>query len=148
MKLSKKGRYGLKALVDLSVNSKNSQVSLSSIAERNSISSQYLEQIFSNLKKAGIIKSKKGPQGGYFLAKDAGKITVADVLESLEGGYEIESEVIAEDTPQAGISSAIQVLVIDKVNQKLSDYLNQLTLEDLENFYMSSKDSDGFMYYI
>ena len=71
MKLSMKSRYGLRALIDLSVNSKNEQVALGGIAERNNISPQYLEQVFASLRKAGIVKSIKGSQGGYFLNKPA-----------------------------------------------------------------------------
>ena len=74
MNFSKKSRYGLRALIDLSVYSKESHVALAAIAERNSISPQYLEQVFAALRKAGIIKSVKGPQGGYLLAKPATKI--------------------------------------------------------------------------
>ena len=62
MNFSKKSRYGLRALIDLSVYSKESHVALAAIAERNSISPQYLEQVFAALRKAGIIKSVKGPQ--------------------------------------------------------------------------------------
>ena len=72
MKLSMKSRYGLRALIDLSVNSKNEQVALGGIAERNNISPQYLEQVFASLRKAGIVKSIKGSQGGYFLNKKTG----------------------------------------------------------------------------
>ena len=75
MKLSMKSRYGLRALIDLSVNSKNEQVALGGIAERNNISPQYLEQVFASLRKAGIVKSIKGSQGGYFLNKPAEQIT-------------------------------------------------------------------------
>ena len=74
MKLSMKSRYGLRALIDLSVNSKNEQVALGGIAERNNISPQYLEQVFASLRKAGIVKSIKGSQGGYFLNKPAEQI--------------------------------------------------------------------------
>ena len=78
-----KSRYGLRALIDLAINSKTEQVALNSIAERNKISPQYLEQVFAALRKAGIIKSVKGPQGGYLLAKPATKISVAEILLSL-----------------------------------------------------------------
>ena len=71
MKLSMKSRYGLRALIDLAINSKTEQVALNSIAERNKISPQYLEQVFASLRKAGIVKSIKGSQGGYFLNKPA-----------------------------------------------------------------------------
>lgn len=67
MKFSKKSRYGLTSLIDLSVHSKNGHVALNSIAERNDISPQYLEQVFAALRRAGIVKSIKGPQGGYLL---------------------------------------------------------------------------------
>ena len=91
MNFSKKSRYGLRALIDLSVYSKESHVALAAIAERNSISPQYLEQVFAALRKAGIIKSVKGPQGGYLLAKPATKISVAEILRALEGDYLIKS---------------------------------------------------------
>ena len=83
MKLSMKSRYGLRALIDLSVNSKNEQVALGGIAERNNISPQYLEQVFASLRKAGIVKSIKGSQGGYFLNKPAEQITISEVIEAL-----------------------------------------------------------------
>ena len=82
MKLSMKSRYGLRALIDLSVNSKNEQVALGGIAERNNISPQYLEQVFASLRKAGIVKSIKGSQGGYFLNKPAEQITISEVIEA------------------------------------------------------------------
>lgn len=65
MNLSKKSRYGITALIDLAVYARNQCVQLSSIAERNKISVKYLEQIFSGLRRAGLVKSIKGPQGGY-----------------------------------------------------------------------------------
>ena len=73
MNLSKKSRYGITALIDLAVYAKDQCVQLSSIAERNNISVKYLEQIFSSLRKAGLVRSVKGPQGGYLLAKKCGK---------------------------------------------------------------------------
>lgn len=84
MKLSKKSRYGLRALIDLAVNSRTEQVSLGSIAQRNDISAQYLEHVFSGLRKAHIVKSIKGSQGGYFLEKAPELITVAEIVEALE----------------------------------------------------------------
>jgi Rrf2 family protein len=77
LKLSKKSRYGLRALIDLAVNSRTELVSLGSIAQRNDISAQYLEHVFSALRKGHIVKSMKGSQGGYFLERDPKEITVA-----------------------------------------------------------------------
>ena len=83
MKLSKKSRYGLRALIDLAVNSRTELVSLGSIAQRNDISAQYLEHVFSALRKAHIVKSMKGSQGGYFLERDPKEITVAQIGRNL-----------------------------------------------------------------
>ena len=98
MKFSKKSRYGLISLIDLSVHAKNGHVALNSIAERNDISPQYLEQVFAALRRAGIVKSIKGPQGGYLLNHPAEKITVAEILEALDGvsfGDEFHSPLVA-----------------------------------------------------
>ena len=92
MNLSKKSRYGITALIDLALNSKEGHVSLISIAERNGISPQYLEHIFAALRRAGIIKSIKGAQGGYLLGDSSSNISVADIIEALDGTYRIEKE--------------------------------------------------------
>jgi Rrf2 family protein len=148
MKFSKKSRYGLVALVDLSVNSKNEQVALNSIAERNRISPQYLEQVFASLRRSGIVKSIKGPQGGYLLGREANKISVADILEALEGTYHIEDEAALAEEDYAGISVTVQRMVIDEVNQRLDQLLMNLTLADLEQDYLDSEKYGQDMYYI
>ena len=79
MKLSTKGRYGLRAVLDLAMNGKNEAVALSGIAERQDISISYLEQLIAKLKKAGIVNSIRGAQGGYILAKEPEEISVGDI---------------------------------------------------------------------
>ena len=145
MKLSMKSRYGLRALIDLSVNSKNEQVALGSIAERNNISPQYLEQVFASLRKAGIVKSIKGSQGGYFLNKPAEQITISEVIEALEGDYRIEAEDVPEDCDYKAAPEAIQKLVIDKVNYELEKILTGITLYDLEKEYQKTFPSLDMM---
>lgn len=144
MKFSKKSRYGLRALIDLAVHSENGYVSLSSIAERNEISPQYLEQVFANLRRAEIVKSVKGPQGGYLLRNSPGEITVSDVLLALEGSYEIERE----DGKEKNLSDAIQNLVIDRINKQMKAVLSDLTLEDLMEEYLKLCNDGQDMYYI
>ena len=112
MKLSMKSRYGLRALIDLTINSKTEQVALNSIAERNKISPQYLEQVFASLRKAGIVKSIKGSQGGYFLSRPPQEITVSSIIEALEGDYRIEDEELPKEGKYTGSVKAIQKLVI------------------------------------
>ena len=85
MKISTKGRYGLRALIDICIYSSAEMVTVKSISERQGISERYLEQIFSSLRKGGIINAKKGAQGGYFLAKSAREFTIGDILSVLEG---------------------------------------------------------------
>ena len=83
MKLSTRARYGLKALIDLGLHSANEAISLQSIAERQDISTSYLEQLMAMLKKAGLVKSSRGAYGGYQLGKPADEISVGEVLRVL-----------------------------------------------------------------
>ena len=148
MKFSKKSRYGLRALIDLSANSKHEQVALNSIAERNQISPQYLEQVFASLRKAGIVKSIKGSLGGYFLGRPAKEITVSSIIEALEGDYRLEGEESSEGSRCPGSAKAIQKLVIDQVNDQLEEILNSVTLYDLEKEFQEYTDYGQNMYYI
>jgi len=142
--LSRKSRYGLRALIDLGKNSEFGHVSLASIADRNHISAQYLEQIFAALRRAGIISSVKGAQGGYFLAKDPSEITVAEILHALEGSYQIEPEKALDD----GIVQTVQECVIDRLNRAQSDVLESETLQELITYYNDHHASPQDMYYI
>ena len=85
--------------MDLAAQPSDTPISLKSIAERNDISLQFLEHIFASFRRTGIVKSVKGSQGGYHLAKTADEITVASVVEALEGNYHLEDEdVVAENS--------------------------------------------------
>lgn len=85
MKLSTKGRYGLRAFIDIAIFGTQEPVSLTNVAKRQDISISYLEQLMVKLKKAGLIISIRGTNGGYEIAKDKGRISVGDVLRALEG---------------------------------------------------------------
>lgn len=80
MKLSTKGRYAVMAMVDLATHSQGKPVSLADVADRQEISLSYLEQLFGRLRKSGIVKSVRGPGGGYLLARTAAETRVADVI--------------------------------------------------------------------
>ncbi len=147
MKLSKKSRYGLIALIDLSVHSQDGHIALCEIAERNDISPQYLEQVFASLRRAGIVKSIRGAQGGYLLAKEPSKITAAAILSALEGSYHMEDEKAPQGSGRDGIANSIQELLIDKVNGELDEILNNLTLADFQKSYLEY-NVDSNMYYI
>jgi Rrf2 family protein len=90
MRITTKSRYGLRAMIQLAINTReNKTTTLVSIAEKQKLSERYLEQIFSLLKRGGLIVSTRGVKGGYALARDAADITVADMLRVLEDPVEI-----------------------------------------------------------
>lgn len=148
MKISTKGRYGLRALIDLAVNSKNGHVSLVNIANRNQISIHYLEHVFSSLKRGGIVKSVKGAQGGYILADRPENITVAQIILVLEGGYSIDTEVTKGDVLCDTVSKVMDTLLWERINEETQKILEQITLADLVNEFMNLYETEQSMYYI
>ncbi|MFO0762817.1 MAG: Rrf2 family transcriptional regulator [Byssovorax sp.] len=96
MKLSNKGRYGVRAMFDIAFHNSGRPTQIREIAERELIPARFLEQIFQDLKKAGLIASKRGPRGGYHLARPPEEITLGDVLRALEGPALIT---LAEEEP-------------------------------------------------
>ena len=88
MKLGTKGRYAVMAMVDLAgstvMNGKSNPMTLSNIAERQEISLSYLEQLFSRLRKAGLVKSVRGPGGGYMLARSAAQLRISDIVMAVD----------------------------------------------------------------
>ena len=122
MKLSTKGRYGLRALIDLARYSEEEPVSISSIAARQDISEGYLEQLMALMKRAGLVKSIRGAAGGYVLAKSAKEISVGDVLRALEG--KLEPAECAAFHPEKGCKASANC-VTKYVWQKINDSINQ-----------------------
>ena len=111
------------------------------------MSAQYLEHVFSALRKDHIVKSMKGSQGGYFLERDPKEITVAQIVEALEGTYDLEDEVDRNNVGR-GDQEAIQHLIIDRINDCVQEILEDVTLKDLVDAYEGYQDSVEGMYYI
>lgn len=84
MRLSTKGRYAVMAMVDLATHSGGKPVALADIADRQEISLSYLEQLFGKLRKGGLVKSVRGPGGGYLLAREAGETRVSDIIMAVD----------------------------------------------------------------
>jgi len=147
MKFSTKGRYGLRAMVDLAVYANSGQVALNSIADRQNISLNYLEQVFSALRKAGLVKSIKGAQGGYMLAKSPKLTTAGDILRVLEGSLSIidEDEAFVKETV---IRNCIKANIWEKIDEAVNAYVDSVTLEDLSRQYRKINGLDDFIYYI
>lgn len=139
MKISTKGRYGLKAMVDLAVHSsENTCVSLKSIAERQGISEHYLEQIIAVLKKAGMVKSIRGSQGGYILGKNSKDISVGDLLRILEGPLSFVECVSDSTKTSCGMSSCKKCVtknVWEKISDSVTEVVDSISLENLVDDY-------------
>ncbi len=149
MKLSTKGRYGLRAMVDLAVNSSGDHVSLYSIADRQDISENYLEQVFSILRKANLVKSVKGAQGGYILSDAPSKTKVGTILRALEGDLSVAYEDMEDPSlSHKSIQACIQKNIWDKMNESLNQVVDAITLEDLVNEYKKMNNEDIVMFYI
>ena len=132
MKLSTKGRYGLRALIDLAQYSEDTPVSIMSISSRQELSERYLEQLMSMLKKAGLVESIRGAGGGYVLAKDMKEISVGDVLRALEGNLEpVECPGLDPDGGCKSADSCVSKYVWKRINESISRTVDEIMLDQL-----------------
>lgn len=135
MRLSTKGRYGLKAMYELAlVYEYNTPMAIKSIAQKTGLSDQYLEQIFSSLKKADLIISIRGAQGGYLLSKDPKDISVGDVIRSLDGPIEPAICVSESEESCESEDTCVTKIVWKKLKDSIDECLDSMSLKDmLEN---------------
>ncbi len=122
MKLSTKGRYGLRAILDLAIHSKGEVVPLSEVSIRQDISISYLEQLVSKLRKADIVTSVRGAQGGYRLNRDPETLSVGEILRALEGNLDPVN--CAEVTGEGDGCSSSNNCVTKYVWMRISDSIN------------------------
>lgn len=133
MKLSTKGRYGLRAFIDIAVHCEEEPVSLANVAMRQNISISYLEQLMTKLKKAGLIESVRGANGGYILAKNAGNISVGEVLRALEGELmPVECAALEEGAEHCAVESCCSTKIVwKKINDSLNETVNNIFIDEL-----------------
>ena len=147
VRISAKGKYALAAAVYMAARHGNGEyISVINIASALNISKIYLEQVFSLLKKGGIVKSVKGSQGGYTLTDAPSRITAYDVLSCSEGA-------LFEENGGASLSSkplekAMKKLVFNKLDCEIKDYLQTVTLADLLSEAEKNKSGEEMMFYI
>lgn len=128
MKLTTRGHYSVKALLDLALHSAQQPVSVNTIAERQGLPPPYLEKLLIDLRRAGIIESVRGAQGGYRLAKPADKIFLGQILEAV--GEQVDP--LPRHTPQANQAEDwVTFAVWNRLSQKLKEALYSISLEDL-----------------
>ncbi len=132
MRLSTRGHYGLKAMFDLAQHYGNEPVPLKTVAERQNISENYLEQLIATLRKTGLVKSVRGSQGGYILARAPEKITVGDIIRVMEGPIapvDCVSEIDPAECDQADY--CITRSVWARVRDSLAELMDSISLADM-----------------
>ena len=134
MKLGTKGRYAVMAMVDLAIHSGGKPVALAGIAERQEISLSYLEQLFGKLRRSSIVKSVRGPGGGYVLARDDGEIRVSDIVMAVD-----EPMIATRCRPGSAtgcLSDKSRCLTHDlweELSNQIHRYLSSVSLADVIN---------------
>lgn len=131
LKLSTKGRYGLRALIDLALYSESEAVSIQSIATRQNISDSYLEQLVRKLKSAGLVVSVRGAQGGYKLARPAGEISVGDVLRALEGSLDAVTCNGGGEHSCQSADLCVTRYVWQRINNSIKETVDSIMLDQL-----------------
>lgn len=142
MKISTKGRYGLRLMLDLAVHCDSGLVPLRDISSRQKISEKYLEQIMMLLNRAGLVRSVRGSQGGYMLARPAESITVGDVLRTMEGSL-APVDCVAGDAPSCGMAeTCVTIEVWRKLKDAIDQVVDSITLADLRERYHEKNPPD------
>lgn len=148
MRISTKGRYGLRAMIDLASHGRNgTPVFLSEIAKRQGVSEKYLEHIFSALQKGGVVKAQRGRKGGYLLSHTPDQITLNDILSVLEGPCNLVDCVNDSNScPKATACVTREIWAV--LGNKIGEVLNGYTLASLVRMQQLKTLNDPMMYYI
>ena len=129
MKLTTKGRYAVTAMLDLAIHATDSPVPLADISQRQGISLSYLEQLFARLRRQGLVKSARGPGGGYRLNRQAEEITIVEVLNAIDEKIDT-TRCGGKGDCQEGQSCLTHDLWSD-LSRQISDFLSRITLGEL-----------------
>lgn len=131
MRISTKGRYALRLMIDLAVNHSGNPIRIKDVAERQGISDKYLEQIISVLNKAGYVKSVRGPQGGYVLKKAPADYTVGMILKLTEGSLAPVACVEEDEMDCERKSGCVTYILWEKISDAINGIVDTVTLQDL-----------------
>lgn len=132
MRFSTKSRYAIRAMIDLATHEVEDTVPRSDIAWRQSISADYLAQLFRDLQRMGLVEGVKGPGGGYRLSRDPSQINAADIVQAVEGPITVvDCQTIHEGAPEAQLSKCPAYWLWNQVTQAVTDVLSGITLADL-----------------
>jgi Rrf2 family transcriptional regulator, iron-sulfur cluster assembly transcription factor len=132
MRITSKGRYAVRAILDLTFNSNGKPVRLQEISERQKISLHYLEQLFRRLRKGNVVKSVRGPGGGYLLARSMDDIAVKDVLLSVGENINPARDIVGPaDMKEATVEFVLTKTYFENLAVLMQEYLETTTLGDL-----------------
>ena len=140
MKISTKGRYALRMLVYLARHESNGYISLKEIADEQSISKKYLEQIVPMLNKSGILRTNRGNHGGYMLAKRPDECSVGDILRATEGSLAPVACLEYEENDCPRMSDCCTLYIWEGLYKAVSDYLDSISLQDILSHSESGND--------
>lgn len=148
MRISSKGRYGLAASVVMAQNyASGAYITVASLSEQLGISKIYLEQVFSQLKKSGLLHSIKGAQGGYRLARSPAEISVLEILAALEQSlFEKTESSVQQKAPE--IEKAMQEAVFLQIDKSVADTLGSISLYSLTAKAEEFRQDQTYMFYI
>lgn len=141
MRISTKGRYALRLMIDIAINDVEKPVSIKDIARRQDISDKYLEQIISVLNTAGFVRSVRGAQGGYTLKKSPSEYTVGMILRLTEGSLAPVACVEEDAPPCDRVDNCATIEVWKRLNKAISDVVDSITLEDLVAWQNNNADN-------
>jgi len=142
VKISTKGRYALRMLLDLAEHKNRGFIALKEIAGRQNISKQYLEQIILIMNNSNLLRANRGKQGGYMLTKEPSDITVGHILRITEGNLS-SITCLETNVNQCEKADTCKTLFIWKeLNKVIADYLDSVTLQDILNKYQKNEFSD------
>lgn len=141
MKISTKGRYALRLMLDIAMNDAAEPVRLKDTAERQSISVKYLEQIISQLVRAGYVKSIRGPQGGYRLMKEPSEYTVGMILRQVEGNMVPVSCLEEESASCERQGQCVTLRIWKELDEAMQSVLEKYTLADLVEWQQEIGDN-------
>lgn len=141
MKISTRGRYALRLMLDLALHNNGEYISIKEISERQGISVKYLEQIITVLNRAGFVRSIRGAQGGYILAKDPKDYTVGQIIRLLEGNLAPVSCIEDGENRCERSASCVTVEIWEQINEAVSNIIDNITLADLVVRYYEKNGS-------
>ena len=141
MKISTKGRYALRLMIDLAMNDEGNPIRIKDVAMRQNISDKYLEQIISVLNKAGYVKSVRGPQGGYTLKKKPEDYTVGMILRLTEGSLAPVACAEEEETDCERQNGCVTYILWKKITDAINGVVDTVTLKDLVDWQLE-KDNN------